>query len=68
MMEWTTQLPTKPGWYWQWNEEYGILIIELEEIDGRIVWRPYYDLGPYVDMSSSESYWMGPIEQPEPPK
>lgn len=67
--EWSSDLPTKPGWYWviggRSSDEDLVL---LEELDNQIVWFPFYDMGPTTDLASIGEWWMGPLDPPKIPK
>lgn len=79
-MEWTTKLPTTPGWYWTW---YGKGADEPDETDEepidmatlvRVSWR-FADEKEMFFLTeddgwwpvSNRKYWMGPLPEPEPP-
>ena len=60
-MKWTTEKPTKPGWYWFKDHSYKYIMYINPDImpngkDG-------YDGKEW--MFSWEALWAGPIEEPE---
>lgn len=74
-MEWTKDLPTKPGWYW-------IVPLRDDDLSGRTppyavlveqegprffrYWVPGMDYADPVE-SIAGAYWFGPIEPPALP-
>jgi hypothetical protein len=67
LSEWTTNLPTKTGWYWV--EENGQ--IEIVEISGfSDKGQPQQlleDDGGFVLKETYWDYWLGPLPAPKPP-
>lgn len=69
--EWTTELPTQPGWYWVWlhaDNDRTAFVVELESVDGVLSWDAYYDMPPWTNLSAIGSHWIGPLPVPAPPK
>ena len=66
-MQWSTDKPTEPGWYW-WRSKYGIVrIVQVHSWPnpkaGLSFWLP--DVNHNVDTTEGE--WAGPLEQPNEP-
>lgn len=65
-MTWTTDKPTKMGWYW-WREKYVggknpkylVRVLEVENIDGVLGIRGYNKI------RLMHGHWAGPLEPPE---
>lgn len=70
-MKWTTERPTKPGWYWAWHTIFKCLHVVLIN-NGALKDSPFkplaYEGGGEPTFCDVYSYWLGPIEPPEPPK
>jgi len=64
MSEWTTTLPTVPGWWWTWNG-YEAWPILLHEWQGRLFHQITTDIEESVEKTGT--HWLGPIPVPEPP-
>lgn len=66
-LDWTTESPTKPGWYWAMYLDTEPWIVRVaKDKDGILKWwedgvSRSWDL-------DTVSYWMGPLPVPEPPK
>ena len=74
MMEWTTEKPTKPGWYWaRWPKQphLGAEILEITQPDGpdtdtlEVGNRFDYALDSYI-AEYEPVEWQGPLEPTEP--
>lgn len=67
-MNWTIDVPTKPGWYWVVCDNC-VQMVELDEYD---FWNgPLFGFwtGDVVRYTAKDSkFWMGPIEPPEMPE
>lgn len=64
--QWTTELPTKEGWYWNCSGgECRIKEIDRDCRGNLIVGNYHYD--DYSFLRKDSSYWMGPLQLPEPP-
>jgi len=62
-MHWTTEKPTKPGWYW-WSPSKGIACIV--EIVGRLVMKVYFISGRRDLLNNVKGEWSSePIAEPE---
>ncbi len=68
VLEWTTEPPTKEGWYWVTTKNYEISITECVYIDFPNV----YSLGHTERVSAyfanTHRYWCGPITPPARPE
>lgn len=60
-LEWTTEPPTVPGWYW-WRWHKGAEAIPLEVREGLIVEYPRRTLRAVADIGGQ---WAGPIPMPK---
>ena len=74
MMEWTTERPTKPGWYWaRWPKQpqFGPEILEITQPNGpdtdlAVDSRPFdWNLDEYIE-DEGPVEWQGPLEPKEP--
>ena len=75
-MKWTTEPPTKPGWYWvrvpqsHASMRGGIFVVSIEIFGGKqhIDWLvDGYEWDPPFE-ESHITHWLGPLPVPEPPK
>lgn len=67
-MEWTTQAPKEPGWYWASDKKYSddhVVMVEVvhDGIDSLIAYTS--DRAPWE--LSDFTHWQGPIPKPAPP-
>jgi hypothetical protein len=68
-MKWTTDKPTKPGWYWYKGEDPdiehadGIAIVEVIKEEDRLVCRHSNDDNEWIEYSQAQ--WAGPLKAPE---
>ncbi len=66
-VKWSSNKPTKPGWYWWKDRELGPDIIPIVEVSSGLV----YDSGLGVECQipvgeyGYKSEWAGPIPEPE---
>jgi hypothetical protein len=60
--KWTTEPPTKEGWYWAVDNENEIEIVEFT--DGEL----YVTGWENAVAENHFTHWCGPIPAPEPPK
>lgn len=66
-LEWTTEPPKVPGWYW-FKDEYGIRIARIKH-DSRKMNELYAVIGGVGNwMSTLHGQWAGPIPEPQEPK
>lgn len=66
-LEWTTEPPKVPGWYW-FKDEYGIRIARIKH-DSRKMNELYAVIGGVGNwMSILHGQWAGPIPEPREPK
>lgn len=66
-LEWTTEPPKVPGWYW-FKNEYGIRIARIKH-DSRKMNELYAVIGGVGNwMSMQNGQWAGPIPEPREPK
>ena len=66
-LEWTTEPPKGPGWYW-FKDEYGIRIAWIKH-DSRKMNELYAVIGGVGNwMSILHGQWAGPINEPLEPK
>lgn len=63
-MTWTTDLPTKPGWYWYRHPEHKEWIVEVISTGSAVNVR--FEWG-WVDIFACHrhSEWAGPIQRPK---
>ena len=65
-LEWTTEPPKVPGWYW-FKDEYGIRIAWIKH-DSRKMNELYAVIGGVGNwMSTLHGQWAGPIPKPREP-
>jgi hypothetical protein len=64
-LKWTTEKPTRPGWYW-WRMDAGDCIVEIDrdahDNDSLYMLEPGPDGGVSLDILTGQ--WAGPIEPP----
>ena len=62
-MNWTTDKPTKPGWYWYRGECDGhtVKVIHFIDDDGD---GPYLATSEDVALHDLDGEWAGPVEPP----
>ncbi len=66
-MEWTTEPPTKPGWYWHCDPERdGETQVFEVWLESGTLWLS--DYGEFVAVSRMYGRWMGPLDVPDPPE
>ena len=68
-MEWTDVKPTRPGWYWVYEDFGPAYAIEIVQVichahEDRYVLSSEYDGRVEIDRYR---YWLGPIDLPKPP-
>jgi hypothetical protein len=68
-LEWTTEFPTRPGWYWAYED------LDIEDADVfcvAIMHHPFTRKLEIVEtfgakwLRESFSHWLGPLEEPYP--
>ena len=72
-LEWTTDKPTEPGWYWTHHPTLGIWMYKLYSAGTNVktgeheLWTD--EQGEYDQRVESvpATHWMGPIEPPDDP-
>jgi len=68
-MNWTTDKPTKPGWYWYKKEDHdmfhadGIAIVEVIKEEDWLVCRHSNSDNEWIE--DSQAQWAGPLETPK---
>ena len=69
-MNWTTDKPTKPGWYWYKGEDHdieyhadGIAIVEVIKEEDWLVCRHSNSDNEWIE--DSQAQWAGPLEMPK---
>lgn len=64
-MQWTTDKPTIIGWYWIWDKKYKSdpYIGRVIEYENKLL---VFSGGGTWELNDF-TYWIGPLEQPEPP-
>jgi hypothetical protein len=60
---WTREPPTKPGWYWAYDQINDPVLVRVDEKS--VVWTLDWDRGLPV---FSYNLWAGPIEAPSLPE
>jgi hypothetical protein len=74
-MKWTTEAPTKPGWYWasffdESDREWLTFMVFITH-SGK-VFDPELDdddeFNKLLPQDTIFTRWFGPLDQPEPPK
>jgi hypothetical protein len=62
-MNWTTDKPTKPGWYWYRGECDGhtVKVIHFIDDDGN---GPYLATSEDLALNDLDGEWAGPVEPP----
>ena len=62
-MTWTTEKPTKPGWYWYRGECGGhtVKVIHYIDDDGD---GPYLATSEDLNLTDLDGEWAGPVEPP----
>lgn len=65
MMQWTTDKPTTPGWYW-WRKRKGFIPAFLDVTSDHIKGTGFFIVGAYtVRLAAIEGEWSsGPIPEP----
>lgn len=64
-MIWTTEKPTKPGWYW-WRREKGFIPSFLHVTTDHLKGTGFFIVGAYtVRFQNIGGEWAGPIPEPE---
>ena len=59
-MTWTTEKPTKSGWYW-WRDEEGHAVVEVYPTEtSTAVWRR----GLLYNLNDVMGEWAGPLDPP----
>lgn len=71
-MQWTTDKPTRPGWYWVYVPRLKTVFCMETEIIPACDWIQFvYHVDGYDWESDFEptdvSHWVGPLELPKPP-
>lgn len=72
-MHWTKERPTKPGYYWVYEEfEHGstkldIIHIHAEEKTDKLVEQYDEEVPHYFDQFTGDFHFMGPIPKPTIP-
>lgn len=61
-MQWTTEKPTKEGWYWTYDGEFTILAL----VDNYWGYLSAHVEANTIDLDKF-THWMGPLLEPEPP-
>lgn len=66
VMQWTTDKPTKHGWYWfrNWNRETTPCLVQVADVFGRGL-EVCFVTGHRVLLKDVHSEWCGPLEVPE---
>ena len=63
-VNWSTEKPTEPGWYWVWFAGVRPHIVQVVLIGGRLmIWTD----GAGIDLANYR-FWCGPLPCPEPPR
>lgn len=67
-MTWTTDAPTRAGWYWWRDDEFEPDVLYVKEGKGELVvdseWSEEFDT-PVENWGEGRSQWAGPLEVPE---
>ena len=70
-MNWTTEAPTKPGFYWTTEDNFGaengrIVVVEVTEAwKGALV---FYVIGIEIEYDVKDAtHWYGPLDVPKSP-
>lgn len=63
-MKWTSEKPTKPGYYWQLNESGDAQVLRVyQSAAGRLFAASFADWETPV--SRLDGQWAGPLEEPQ---
>lgn len=74
-MEWTTNTPTEPGYYWvyvrpRWEDKPEVFCVEVSIFEGKPSFA--FPVGGYECeeeiYARDVTHWLGPIPKPEPPQ
>jgi hypothetical protein len=66
-MNWTTEHPTKEGWYWFLSSSGHVTISKIESAGARLLAEPHETEDDQQFVEKLEGYWCGPIQHPPLP-
>ena len=58
-MTWTTEKPTKSGWYW-WRRRGDPFVLSVVEIEGQL----FANGASVEELTDHDGEWSGPLEEP----
>ena len=68
-MKWTSEKPTKPGWYWymEFGRSYVLRLYEVQLPELATPSKPLYAASGYFGGAVDDMHgqWAGPLEEPQ---